>query len=100
MKINPNGIRALETYKSQASDNIKNCPAKSTNTNTSQTDRIEISKQARDMQIYQKELKTRSGVRENLVASLKAKIESGTYKPSPEKIAEGIIKERLLDEKV
>ena len=99
MKINPNGIKALQTYNNQA--NINRDGREASNTNTpNKGDRIEISREARDMASYRQELKQRSEVRPELVQSLKAKIQDGTYKPDPEKIAQGIINDKLLDEKV
>jgi len=99
MKINPNGIKALQTYQNQVNKNketrgVPKPPA------APQSDRLEISREARDLAGYRRELQKLPEVRQVLVDSLKAKIQAGTYKPSPEKIAEGIIQEKLLDEKV
>ncbi|MTI84045.1 MAG: flagellar biosynthesis anti-sigma factor FlgM [Firmicutes bacterium] len=100
MKINPNGIKALQTYNNQANVHKDGREASSTTNTPNKGDRIEISREARDLASYRQELKQRSEVRPELVQSLKAKIHEGTYKPSPEKIAQGIINDKLLDEKV
>lgn len=99
MKINLNGLKALETYTSQIKNKKDNRDMPKT-PGIPQSDRLEISREARELQKYRLELQKRPGIRQELVASLKAGIKEGTYKPSPEKIAEGIIRERLLDEKV
>jgi negative regulator of flagellin synthesis FlgM len=94
MKINPNGIKALETYQNRANiikDDRKSPSASGT---PGKSDRIEISREARDISLYLRELKKHPEVREELVQSLKAKIQDGTYKPSAEKIARGIINDK------
>lgn len=99
MKINPNGIKALETYQNQVNKNKETRDVPQTPA-APQSDRLEISREARDLAGYRRELDKLSGVRQELVDILKSEIQNGTYKPSPGKIAAGIIKEKLLDEKV
>lgn len=99
MKINPSGLKALETYTTQIKNKKDNRGVPQT-PGAPQSDRLEISREALELQKYRLELQKRPGIRQELVTSLKAGIKEGTYKPSPEKIAEGLIRERLLDEKV
>ncbi|MTI80220.1 MAG: flagellar biosynthesis anti-sigma factor FlgM [Firmicutes bacterium] len=96
MKITPFGNNPINAYKSQAkktnqtnNENIK-----------SKGDSVEISKTAKETAKYQAEMKKMPDIREDKVRELKERIENGTYKPSVEKIAEGMIKERRLDELV
>ena len=62
-----------------------------------QEDKLEISAGARRFQDYLARLEKVPGVREDLVASLKKRIQDGTYQPDSKKIASGILAERLMD---
>lgn len=61
------------------------------------TDSFEPSTAIQELQELQKQLQAIPDVREDLVAKLRQEIEAGTYKPDPQKIAAGIIKELRLD---
>jgi negative regulator of flagellin synthesis FlgM len=62
---------------------------------------VELSPQARQMAEARKKAadiaRSTPDVREDRVAALKAQIASGTYKPDPGKIADGILREAILD---
>ncbi|MHB8917498.1 MAG: flagellar biosynthesis anti-sigma factor FlgM, partial [Desulfocucumaceae bacterium] len=62
-------------------------------------DTLELSVQAREMQEIQAGLRETKDVRDEKVDRIKKEIEAGTYRMDARKIAEGIIKERLLDKK-
>jgi len=65
-----------------------------------QSDSLEISREAKEIQAFKNALAELSGVREDLVRSLKQRIETGSYQPDAEKIADGMLEERLLDQEV
>jgi len=65
-----------------------------------QSDSLEISPEAKEIQSFKNALAGLSGVREELVESLKQRIEYGSYKPDAGKIADGMLEERLLDQEV
>lgn len=96
MKIN--GMSGLDHLKAYAAQLKKeNTEAINQTAGQIQGDTLEISTEARDMQNYKAMLNEVSDVREDLVNSLKQKIQDGTYQPDSEKIATGLIMERLLD---
>ncbi|MBO8138207.1 MAG: flagellar biosynthesis anti-sigma factor FlgM [Desulfotomaculum sp.] len=96
MKITPfNGINPIEAYKSQGKKNKT-----AHKNNKPRGDSVELSKTARETARYRAELKNMPQIRQEKVQDIKQRIESGTYKPSAEKIAEGMIRERRLDELV
>ncbi|MFZ5644519.1 MAG: flagellar biosynthesis anti-sigma factor FlgM [Bacillota bacterium] len=63
-------------------------------------DTLEISAQARELQEAKAALKDVREVREEKVEELKRQIASGAYKADAGKIAEGIVRERLLDKHI
>ncbi|MCF8009846.1 MAG: flagellar biosynthesis anti-sigma factor FlgM [Clostridiales bacterium] len=98
MKINPNISKAIDSYNNQARSNKGE---KNPGTGGArQGDRLELSNEAKEIRAYLEKMKEQTGVREKLVESIKTKVDNGTYKPSSEKIAEGIINDFTLDEKV
>lgn len=60
-------------------------------------DTLELSIQAREMQEVKAALKDVKEVREEKVERIKKEIREGTYRIDAGKIADGILKERLLD---
>ncbi len=54
-------------------------------------DKIEISSQAREIQVAMKALKEVPDVREEKVNEIRAQIKNGTYKPSSEDVAEKLL---------
>jgi negative regulator of flagellin synthesis FlgM len=100
MKVTSNGIKAIETYAAQArKSEDKNKPAVKGGLNQG-SDRVEISRAARDIKTHMDALKQSPAMREELVADIKKRVQQGTYLPSAEKIADGLIKELLLDKQV
>ncbi|MFZ5898476.1 MAG: flagellar biosynthesis anti-sigma factor FlgM [Bacillota bacterium] len=65
-----------------------------------ETDRLEISAEAKAIQAYKAKLEGIPNVRADLVASIAQRIKNGTYVADARKIAEGMIRERLLDKLV
>ncbi len=65
-----------------------------------QSDSLEISREAKEMQFFKDALARMPGVREDMVQSLKQKIETGSYQPDVAKIADGMLEEILLDQEV
>lgn len=92
----PGGIDPLKAYASQYKQKEKAEEVK-TISEAAQNDTLEISPEARQMQLYKRALEELPAVRDDLVASLKQKILEGTYKPDSEKIANGIIEEKHID---
>lgn len=88
----PNGYDAVRAY--QAQQTKEKAGSKNRTNGCDQTDRLEISAGARNMQQYRDVLAAMPAVREELVTALQQSIQAGTYRPEPEKIAAGIIAER------
>lgn len=97
MKINgTGGIDPIKAYTAQ----LKKAGVKDKTGGQSRGDTFEISPEAMKIQTYRDKLAEIPATREDLVASLKQKVQEGTYKPDGSSIAEGIIRERLLDKHV
>lgn len=77
----------------------KNTPDVQKNNRVSQTegDSVELSSEAKFKKEIESTLKNLPEVREDLVNRLKRDIQAGTYQPDAHRIADGMIKERLLD---
>lgn len=92
MKINGTGIDPIKIYTAQ----LKKLDAEAQNRadKQNQCDKLDISAEAKNLQKYKGLLAEVPAVREELVASLKQKIQDGSYRPESEKIATGIIEER------
>lgn len=98
MKINGYGTADIvKMYGSNAKGKEK---VKAEKSAAVQGDTLQISPEARALQTFASALKNMPPVREEYVSRLKQQINSGAYKPDIEKIAEGIIKEGVLDEKL
>lgn len=94
MKISKSsGIRLLKAYTSQVKNNKAGYGQGEKAGKTDRCDRAVISPQARELQAIMAELRNLPEVREDLVQSLKEKIQEGSYHPDTVKIAEGIIAE-------
>lgn len=90
-----NGFDATKAYTNQLQKQDKAQAGKPAAADKStRTDILDISSEARQAQVYRAALKDLPEVREDLVASLKAQIQAGTYKPDPAKIAQGIIEDK------
>lgn len=95
MKINgPGGIVPIRAYTSQIKKDKAGSKEKA---GEIQTDRLDFSKEAVELQSYRSALDNIPAIREDLVTALKQSIDEGSYQPDSEKIAAGIIKEKLLD---
>ncbi|MDQ0285604.1 negative regulator of flagellin synthesis FlgM [Desulfofundulus luciae] len=66
----------------------------------SQTDSVEISDRARELQLYRAHLKKLPELRDELVESVKKRLAEGTYLIDRERVAAGIMEEHRLDRKV
>ena len=87
MKIqgNPNIQKIMKAYG-------KTTPkAQKTEGKKFEEDKIEISSQAREIQVAMKALKELPEVREDKVNEIRAQIKDGTYKPSAEDVAEKLL---------
>ncbi len=60
-------------------------------------EKVDISAQARDIQLAKKVIADTPDVRDERVQELKAQIDRGTYKINPEKIAEKMATDSALD---
>ena len=94
MRIPQGGFNPINAYTSQmrSKDKIKQPSSVST-----QTDKLEISSKAKEMQAARSKLAELPDVREDLVNELKQRIQDGSYMPDGDKIVVGIIEERSLD---
>lgn len=96
MKINgTGGIDPIKAYTAQLKN--KNSETKTRAGGEVHSDTLEISAKARKIQHYKGKLAEIPAVREELVASLKQKIQDGTYQPDSKKIAAGLLEEISLD---
>jgi negative regulator of flagellin synthesis FlgM len=96
VKVNgTGGIDPIKAYTAQI--NNKTAEAKTKTGGKVCSDTLEISTEARKMQNYKVKLAEIPAVREELVASLKQRIQEGSYQPDVEKIAAGLLEEIHLD---
>ena len=88
MKIysNPNIQKVMKSYQT---NNVKKTD-KAGKTKMS-PDKIEISSEARDIQVAMKALKETPEMRETKVQDLKEQIKNGTYKPTAEQIVDKLL---------
>lgn len=94
MKVNgTGGIDSIKAYSAQ----LKKAEVKHKAGGPVRGDTLEISPEARKVQSYRGMLDEIPTVREDLVASLKQRIQDGSYRPDSEKIAAGMVRDRLLD---
>lgn len=96
MKVNgySNNLEVLKAYNSQKKPQV---PKEKEPVAGAGEDTLELSVQAREMQEIQAGLRETKDVREGTVNRIKKEIEAGTYRMDARKIAEGLVKERLLD---
>jgi len=62
-----------------------------------QLDSVSVSQKAQQATALRSKLKAAPEVRMDLVQRIKAEVEAGTYNVSPEKVAEKLLKSRVLD---
>lgn len=90
--------RLLETILFGAKKTDPKGPARaSENEETSKTDRVEISGEAKEYQQLNQAIALLPEVRSERVAALQQKVEAGTYLPQSEEIAEKLVRSTLLD---
>lgn len=99
MKINGYGnisevIRTYNSQRRQQSDKARETADRAGE------DTLELSAQAREIQEMQSGLRDVKEVREEMVGRIKKEIEAGRYRVDALKVAEAIIRERLLDKQV
>jgi negative regulator of flagellin synthesis FlgM len=101
MEITPkNQADAIETYvnqvqvKPKTEDLNENDPRQQ----AIKSDTVVISETAKRIQAAQSQLETIPDVRSEKVADIKRRIEDGTYEIKPDKIAEKMIRESLLND--
>ena len=87
--------QAGEVFKAYQKNNVDK--TKANKANQPEGDSVELSSAAKFKKEIETTLKNHPEDREDLVNSLKKEIQAGTYKPDAHKIADGMIKERLLD---
>ncbi|OPX94322.1 MAG: Anti-sigma-28 factor, FlgM [Pelotomaculum sp. PtaB.Bin104] len=91
-----NGFDAAKAYAAQLQKQEKaNANKNYSDNKVERADILDISPEARQAQIYRAALKEIPEVREDLVASIKKRIQEGTYKPDAGKIADGILADKL-----
>lgn len=88
MKINNNDINMNKIMK--AYQNMNNQENKNVESNK-KSDKVNISKEAKNIKKMQKSLEEQSDIRQEKVDKIKKQVSNGTYKVNPEKIAEKII---------
>ncbi|MFZ5647475.1 MAG: flagellar biosynthesis anti-sigma factor FlgM [Bacillota bacterium] len=99
MKINnygsiPDIMKAYNSQRKDRANSGKDAPV------AGEKDTLELSEQARELQEIKSGLKDLSDVREEKVERLKREISSGSYRVDAGKIAEEMMRERLLDKQV
>jgi negative regulator of flagellin synthesis FlgM len=62
-----------------------------------QADAVSVSKKAQEATALRAKVRQAPEVRMDLVNKLKAQVEAGTYNVSPEKVAEKLLKSKVLD---
>lgn len=93
----PNGFEPAKAYATylQKQDTAKADERCSAN-KLDRADILDISPEARQAQVYQAALKELPEVREDLVMSIKQRIQAGTYKPDPVQTADGILQDKSV----
>jgi negative regulator of flagellin synthesis FlgM len=106
-KIGSNGVGAADAFRTQQSDKVdaKNGAAKSAGLvqpASSETYDVNLSPRARELLDARKKAteiaKNSPDIRNERVAELKRRIQSGEYKVEPEKVADGLMHEAMRDE--
>lgn len=100
MKINgygnvPDLVKAYSNQKKRSEEFSKESPLLD-----KEQDTLELSVEAKEMQEIKAALDNTSSVRTDKIAKIKEEIKNGQFKIDTDKIAEGIIQERLLDKEV
>lgn len=97
MKVNLGGVDKLNSEFAQRDlKRIKDTDKKSTASFASE-DKVEISSKALDLKAMSEAAMKTPDVRTEKVEALKVQVESGQYQVSPEKLAERLIEENILE---
>jgi negative regulator of flagellin synthesis FlgM len=99
VKVTPSNQKAVELYDIQRKNGGEK-PGRAKVDASSHEDILELSDQARDIQAYRAKLAELSDIREDRVKEIKKMIGDRTFRFTAEDIAEGILKERMLDKRV
>lgn len=97
MKVSGTSFKPTEALKAYNRNQAANG---NTKVSQNQGDTVQLSKEATFKKEIEAALKNLPEVREDLVNSLSKEIKSGNYQPDPHKIADGILRERLLDKEI
>lgn len=93
MKIEKLNPQLLRIYAEQAAKQQR------VKTEREQKPEVDLSREAKEIQKYRARLQELPDVRQKLVEDLREKVQTGTYRPDAERIANGIIQEHRLDRK-
>ena len=91
------GVDLYKIYQRQASEQKPGEPPRTEGARAA--DRVELSAQARALQVYQRKLAEMPAIREELVERLRAEIRDGVYRDDARRIAEGLLAEWGVDRK-
>ncbi|MBS4026236.1 MAG: flagellar biosynthesis anti-sigma factor FlgM [Clostridia bacterium] len=98
MKISPGQVNGvLNSYRQQIRSDDKAKGSQDFKASLNQSDRTQLSEEARLHQVAMKALKNMPDVREDRVAELKKAIESGSYQVSGKEIAEKMLERSAID---
>lgn len=98
MKINSNFEKILGIYKKQGVQS-KKASKTSGIKGVSKGDKIELSHEARDLQVALQTVKQVPDIREDKVGEIKAKISTGAYNVSAKEVADKIAEGVFINEK-
>ena len=94
-KIKEPSAQSIQQY--LKGDLVKNEPEKPAAAPTAVTERVDLSATAKDIRQIRQILDRIPEVREDRVQELKRQIDNGTYAVRPDKIAEKLVGESLID---
>lgn len=98
MKVSGKGdIKSELLQYQQAGAASKPGAEKAAGTGSMPGDRISISSQTRDINLAKSVIDNLPDVREDVVQKFKTEVDNGTYKVNPEKIAENMVSESIIN---
>ena len=97
MKVSGKGDIKSELLQYQQAGATKQGAEKAAGVGTVQGDRISISSQTRDINLAKGVIDGLPEVREDVVQKFKTAVDNGTYKANPEKIAENMVAESMIN---
>ena len=99
MEITPKDSVNIESYVNQVQEKDKVEPTSDqAEKQQVKADTVELSDMGKRVHEAHKQLEKIPNIREDKVAQLKEQVENGTYEPDPEKVAEKMIKDALLND--